>query len=77
MKKRMCCALLAAALAALAGCRAAPEPLEVTTFAMVTVISYTIYDKDRTRAREVQDRMTDQLNQLEGLLSVTGGDSDI
>lgn len=76
MKKRILSALLAA-LTVLTGCQRAPEPAEGSTFAMDTVINYTVYAKSQAKAREVQDRMTEQLSQLESLLSVTGEDSDI
>lgn len=69
--------LLALAFFFQAGCETAQEPVETTTFAMDTIISYTIYDSDQEWAREVQGRMTQQLSRLEGLLSVTREDSDV
>ena len=44
MKKRLLCALLALSLLTLPGCKRAPEPVEVTAFAMDTVIQLTAYD---------------------------------
>ena len=51
MKKRMLAALLALALCALPGCEKKPERVEFTTFAMDTVMNFTLYgDKDKCSA---------------------------
>ena len=53
MKKGLLWVLLA--LCTLTGCQKAPEPVEATTFAMDTVMDFTLYgDWDRERAKEVR-----------------------
>ena len=74
MKKRILCALLAAVLCActLAGC--SQKPVEFTTFAMDTVMTFTLYEEG---VRGTQDSLVNELAGLERLLSVTREDSDI
>ena len=74
MKKGLLWVLLA--LCALKGCQNAPEPVEATTFAMDTVMDFTLYG-DRERAREVRDWMLERLGWLDGKLSATKEGSDI
>ena len=48
MKKRLLCALLALSLLTLPGCKRDPEPVEFSTFAMDTMMSFTLYgDKEK------------------------------
>lgn len=74
MKNRLLCALLALGLLALSGCERVPDPVEFTTFAMDTVMSFTLYgEPDRTGS--VQAELSKQLRSLEDMLSVTAEDS--
>lgn len=81
MKKRFASALLALIMcfSALFGCQKRLEPVEVesTTLAMDTVISFTAYSWDERETRRLLDRLTDDLNALEKLLSVTREDSGL
>ena len=76
MKKRMLAALLALALCALPGCEKKPERVEFTTFAMDTVMNFTLYgDKDKCSAARSITGMI--LSDYEAALSATKEDSDI
>ena len=76
MKKGLLWVLLA--LCTLTGCQKAPEPVEATTFAMDTVMDFTLYgDWDRERAKEVRDWMLERLGWLDGKLSATKEGSDV
>lgn len=78
MKNRILCVLLALALCvcALAGC--SQEPVESTTFAMDTVMSFTLYGGwDREKTKETRDWMTSRLAYCDQLFSATNGSSDI
>lgn len=75
MKKRLLCALLALSLLTLPGCKRAPEPVEVTVFAMDTVIQLTAYDGNTGGTRAVLGGLTDRLAELDSQLSATREDS--
>lgn len=77
MKKRILCALLALALCALPGCEKAPEPVEFTTFAMDTVMNFTLYAERRQTADKVQALLSGEISALEKILSATQETSDI
>ena len=55
MKKRLLCTLLAA-LCLLTACKKVPEPVEFSTFAMNTFMSFTFYGKGETENQRVQDQ---------------------
>lgn len=76
MSKRTLAVLLTAALciSALAGCEKRPERVEFTTFAMDTVINFTLYGS-RKDCSTVQSVLTDRLAGYEDMLSVTKEDS--
>lgn len=78
MKKRILCALLAVVLCAcaLAGC--SREPVESTTFAMDTVMNFTLYGGwDREKTKETRDWMTSRLAYCDEMFSATDENSDI
>ena len=81
MRKRMlaallACALLACALLLLPGCEKKPERAEFTTFAMDTVMNFTLYgSKDKCSAARSIIGMS--LSDYEATLSATVEDSDI
>lgn len=78
MKKRILCALLSLILCAcaLAGC--SREPVESTTFAMDTVMNFTLYGGwDREKTKETRDWMLSRLAYIDGLFSATKENSDI
>lgn len=78
MKKRILCALLAVVLCAcaLAGC--SREPVESTTFAMDTVMNFTLYGGwDREKTKETRDWMTSRLAYCDEMFSATDESSDI
>lgn len=77
MKKRMLCALLAAVLCALSGCKKQRSLREFTTFAMDTAINFTFYCEDGNRTGQAYTVMAYGLSDLDSLLSVTREDSDI
>lgn len=81
MKKRTRRALLALAVGAslLTGCQRAKtlEPVEGATFAMDTVMQFTLYSEDPDSAQEVLTALTGLLWDLDRALSATGGDSDV
>lgn len=77
MSKRKFAVLLAVLCAfALSGCKKQPEPVEFTTFAMDTVMSFTLYG-GAEQASAVQAWIPTQLGELDRLLSATGEDSEI
>lgn len=71
--RRLCLAAAAACLLLLAAC-AGPESWEREILAMDTVMKLTIYGKNAPQAGEAA---VDRIRELEGLLSVTGEDSEI
>ena len=81
MKKRIFAALLAliVCLSTVTGCQKKLEPVKVesTTFAMDTIMSFTAYSWDERETRHLLDRLTDDLNALDKLLSVTREDSGL
>lgn len=81
MRKRFVSAVLALIMcfSSLIGCQKRLEPVEVesTTFAMDTVIHFTAYGWDERETRQQLDRLTDDLNTLDKLMSVTREDSGI
>lgn len=81
MRKRFVSAVLALIMcfSSLIGCQKRLEPVEVesTTFAMDTVIHFTAYGWDERETRRLLDRLTDDLNALDKLMSVTREDSGI
>ena len=73
---QLICALLLCAL--LPGCLGDSRPVEGTTFAMDTVMSFTLYGGwDREKTKEARDWMLGRLGWLDSLLSVTNEYSDI
>ena len=78
MKKRILCALLTLlmCLPVLTGCKKTLEPVEFTTFAMDTVMSFTLYGEEEPIS-SLQLWIPKQLGTLESMLSVTREDSDI
>ena len=78
MRRRLFCALLALALcaSALGGCEKQPEREEFTTFAMDTVMDFTVYGskKECSAAHSIVAQL---LSDYEALLSATREDSDI
>lgn len=76
MKRRILCALLALCACALAGC--SREPVESTTFAMDTVMNFTLYGGwDREKTKETRDWMTSRLAYCDEMFSATDENSDI
>ena len=75
MKKRLLCALRALSLLTLPGCKRDPEPVEVTAFAMDTVIQLTAYDGNTGGTRAVLGELTARLTELDSQLSATREDS--
>lgn len=76
MKKRVLCALLALCVCALAGC--SQKPVESTTFAMDTVMNFTLYGGwDREKTKETRDWMTSRLAYCDEMFSATDENSDI
>ena len=71
--RRLCLAAAAACLLLLAAC-AGPESWEREILAMDTVMKLTIYGENAPQAGEAA---VDRIRELEGLLSVTGEDSEI
>lgn len=79
MRRRLLCALLALAvcLPALTGCEKTPEPVKYTTFALDTVVGFTLCDADEGGRSDWNNILTSRLYDYEGLLSVTKEGSDI
>ena len=77
MRKWLFCALLALVLCALPGCERDPEPVEFSTFAMSTFMSFTFYGEDEKENRRVQDQMNVALRRLDSLLSVNNELGDV
>lgn len=76
MKRRILCALLTLCACALAGC--SREPVESTTFAMDTVMKFTLYGGwDREKTKETRDWMTSRLAYCDEMLSATDENSNI
>ncbi len=75
MKKRLLCALLALSLLTLPGCKRDPEPVEVTAFAMDTVIQLTAFSGDTGGTRAFLGELTARLAELDSQLSATREDS--
>ena len=57
----------------LSGCTAQAEPVEATFFAMDTIMTLRVYGGDQA----LLDRLQGEVLRLEGLWSVTDGDSEI
>ena len=77
MRRRICAALLALGLLALAGCQKAPEPVEFTTFAMDTVMNFTLYGEKKQAVDTVKPLLAGEVSALDKMLSATGEGSDI
>ena len=77
MRRRICAALLALGLLALAGCERAPEPVESTTFAMDTVMNFTLYGEKKQAVDTVKPLLAGGVSALEKILSATEEGSDI
>ena len=77
MGRRICAALLALGLLALAGCQKAPEPVEYTTFAMDTVMNFTLYGEKKQAVDTVKPLLAGGVSALEKILSATEEGSDI
>ena len=77
MRRRICTALLALGLLALAGCQKAPEPVEFTTFAMDTVMNFTLYGEKKQAVDTVKPLLAGGVSALEKILSATEEGSDI
>lgn len=77
MKKRLLCALLALSLFTLPGCKRDPEPVEVTAFAMDTVMQLTACSGDTGGTRAFLGELTTRLTELDSQLSATREDSFI
>ena len=77
MRRRICAALLALGLLALAGCQKAPEPVEFTTFAMDTVMNFTLYGEKKQAVDTVKPLLAGGVSALEKILSATEEGSDI
>ena len=77
MKKRMLCALLAAALVMSAGCSRYAASKEFSLFAMDTLVNVTLYAGKREAAEKEQAIMSGAVSSIEKALSVTRADSDI
>ena len=77
MRKRILSVLLALVLCALPGCKRDPEPVEFSTFAMNTFMSFTFYGGDEKENQRVQDRMNVTLRRLDSLLCVNNESGDV
>lgn len=79
MKKRILRALLALALcaSALSGCRKAPERVEFTTFAMDTVMNFTLYEAKQQTVDKVKALLTGEVSSMDEVLSATKENSAI
>ena len=81
MKKRILCALLVLVMGASlpAGCQRTktPEPVKGSTFAMDTIMSFTLYSEDEISGQGVLTGLTSLLGSLDSVLSATREDSDI
>ena len=77
MRRRICTALLALGLLALAGCQKAPEPVEFTTFAMDTVMNFTLYGEKKQAVDPVKPLLAGGVSALDKILSATEEGSDI
>ena len=69
--------LLICALLLLPGCEKRPEPVEFTTFAMDTVMNFTLYGEKKQAADAVKSLLTGEVSALEGILSATQESSEI
>ncbi len=78
MKKRVVSAALALMMGAslLAGCEKQPEPVEFTTFAMDTVMSFTLYG-DKEKCANARSIVGMTLSDYEAALSPTRENSDV
>ncbi len=74
---QLLCVLLTWALLLLPGCERQPEPVEFTTFAMDTVINFTLYSEDRQTVDMVKSLLTGEVGALDRTLSVTQETGDI
>ena len=77
MKKRILCALLAAALVMSAGCSRYAASKEFSLFAMDTLVNATLYAGKQEAADKEQAIMSGAVSSIEKALSVTREDSDI
>ena len=77
MKKKILITLLACALLLLPGCEKQPEPVEFSTFAMDTMMRFTVYAKGDKETQRIQDRMTTMLRRLDSLLCVNNEFGDV
>ena len=76
MRRSALCGLLAG-LCLLAGCERAPEPRQFTTFAMDTVMSFTLCGTEGQTMDQVQSLLAGEAAALDRLLSATREDSDV
>ena len=76
MRIRILPVLLALLLLLPSGCQKAPEPAELTTFAMDTMMRFTLYGEE-AQTGAVLAQIPTQLGALEAELSATREDSDI
>ena len=76
MKKRLLCALLALSLLTLPGCKRDPEPVEFSTFAMDTMMSFTLYG-DKEKCAIARSTIGMILSDYEAALSATREDGGI
>ena len=76
MRNRILPVLLALLLLLPSGCQKAPEPAELTTFAMDTMMRFTLYGEE-AQTGAVLAQIPTQLGALEAELSTTREDSDI
>ena len=76
MRNRILPVLLALLLLLPSGCQKAPEPAELTTFAMDTMMRFTLYGEE-AQTGAVLAQIPTQLGTLEAELSATREDSDI
>ena len=76
MRNRILPVLLALLLLLPSGCQKAPEPAELTTFAMDTMMRFTLYGEE-AQTGAVLAQIPTQLGALEAELSATREDSDI
>ena len=77
MRKRLLCVLLAAALAASAGCSRYAAAKEFSLFAMDTLVDVTLYAGERGAVDREQAIMSGAVSSMEKALSVTHEDSDV
>ena len=77
MKKRILCALLAAALVMSAGCSRYAASKEFSLFAMDTLVNATLYAGKQAVVDREQGIMSGAVSSIEKALSVTREDSDI